>query len=423
MSQADVSYSCGSCGYALNLTSSSRVTSSIGSRYNKSINKDPSTSIFQLSDDCLYFIFQRLDSSLDRESFGLTCHRWLHIQNSSRRSLQFQCSFTQLSVPSLSQPSMNVNSFHLYKLLNRFQQLHSLSLSGCTELQDSCLSMLITYGSKLQSLHLECCFRITDHGLSFIANGCPFLTVVSLYRCNITDTGLSTLTKSCSSIKDVNLSYCLHISDHGITALSKNCRHLRAIRISHCRNVNGLGFQGCSQSLIYLEADSCKLEPEGITAIVSGGGLEYLNISNLRWCIRGHGFGVIDSQFIARLKVIDFRLCRTIDDEAVVKIARGCPLLEEWNLALCHEIRIGGWRSIGSNCGNLKQLHVNRCQNLCDQGLVALRDGCRRLRKLYLGRCRQIGWTTIEMFKCLRSDVQIVNEEVMCIAPDWSFQL
>lgn len=43
MSQADdVSYSCGSCGYHLNLASSNRATSSIGSKYrlySKSINK------------------------------------------------------------------------------------------------------------------------------------------------------------------------------------------------------------------------------------------------------------------------------------------------------------------------------------------------------------------------------------------------
>ncbi|CAK9137476.1 unnamed protein product [Ilex paraguariensis] len=39
MSQADVSYSCGACGYPLNLTSSNRITSGIGSEYRKSIKK------------------------------------------------------------------------------------------------------------------------------------------------------------------------------------------------------------------------------------------------------------------------------------------------------------------------------------------------------------------------------------------------
>ncbi|XP_058102503.1 uncharacterized protein At4g08330, chloroplastic-like [Magnolia sinica] len=39
MSQTDVSYSCGSCGYPLNLNSSNRITSGIGSDYHKSIKK------------------------------------------------------------------------------------------------------------------------------------------------------------------------------------------------------------------------------------------------------------------------------------------------------------------------------------------------------------------------------------------------
>ncbi|KAI9104290.1 hypothetical protein K1719_022862 [Acacia pycnantha] len=39
MSSADVSYSCGSCGYPLNLTSSNRITSDIGSEYKRSIKK------------------------------------------------------------------------------------------------------------------------------------------------------------------------------------------------------------------------------------------------------------------------------------------------------------------------------------------------------------------------------------------------
>ncbi|KAL3641262.1 hypothetical protein CASFOL_016230 [Castilleja foliolosa] len=38
-SRRDVSYSCGSCGYDLNLNSSSRNTSTIGSKYGKSIKK------------------------------------------------------------------------------------------------------------------------------------------------------------------------------------------------------------------------------------------------------------------------------------------------------------------------------------------------------------------------------------------------
>ncbi|GAB4841541.1 F-box/LRR-repeat protein 12, partial [Ancistrocladus abbreviatus] len=60
------------------------------------------TTIMDLPDDCVIFIFQRLCSAFAREAFGLTCRRWLHIQNISRRSLMFQCSFTHLEISSLS---------------------------------------------------------------------------------------------------------------------------------------------------------------------------------------------------------------------------------------------------------------------------------------------------------------------------------
>ncbi|CAK9137477.1 unnamed protein product [Ilex paraguariensis] len=384
--------------------------------------RDGPTTIMHLPDDCLLFIFQWLDSGSDRETFGLTCHRWLHIQNSCRRSLQFQCSFSHLSRSSLSQTSNNIGSFHLYRVLNRFQWLQSLSLSGCIDLPDSGLTHLKLHGSRLQTLYLDCCFGITDNGLSLVATACSSLTVISLYRCNITDVGLKTLAESCLSLKDVNLSHCSLISDHGIRALSQKCCQLRAVKISHCTNIHGIGFQGCSQSLAYLEADSCDLKPEGIFGVVSGGGLEYLNVSNLAWCIHGDGLAAIGAGFATRLRILNFRLCRAITDESIVAIAKGCPALQEWNLALCHEIRIQGWESIGLHCCYLERLHVNRCRNLCDRGLQALKNGCKRLSVLYMSRCRRITTTAIEMFKCMRWNVEIKEEEIICIAPDRAFQ-
>ncbi|PSS09585.1 F-box/LRR-repeat protein [Actinidia chinensis var. chinensis] len=376
------------------------------------------TSIMHLPDDCLYFIFQRLDCGSDRESFGLICHRWLHIQNSSRQSLQFECSFSVLNASSLSRNSTTISPFRLYRLLNRFRQLQSLSLSGCMDLPDSSLTQLQYYGSTLEALYLDCCFGITDNGLSYVAAGCTSLTFISLYRCNVTDVGLQILAKSCLALKDVNLSYCLLITDHGIKALSQNCRQLRGVVISYCKSVNGVGFKGCSQSLTNLEAESCKLEPEGVLGIVSGGGLEYLSVSCLSWCVHGDGLAAIGSGFATRLRVLNFRLCRTINDESIVAIAKGCPLLEDWNLALCHEVKLPGWEAIGANCCNLKRLHVNRCHNLCNLGLQALRDGCRRLLILHINRCRRISSEAMELFKLRRTDVEIKQEEVLCMTPN-----
>lgn len=380
------------------------------------LSRNGATSIMHLPDDCLTIILHALDSRIDRESFGLTCRRWLHIQDFNRRSLQFECSFTILNPSSLSGKGFDIHTFHLHRLLRRFQHLESLSLCGCTELNDSGLTRLLIYGSKLRKLNLDCCLKVTDYGLSLVASGCPSLTTVSLYRCfNVTDKGLETLANACLSMKHVNLSYCSQISDKGLKALTRMCRQLQAVNISHCEGISGIGFGGCSKTLAYVEAESCKLKPEGVMGIVSGGGIEYLDVSCLSWSLFGDPLAGIGLS--SRLKVLNFRVCRTVSDSSVVAIAKGCPLLEEWNLALCHEVRISGWQAVGLHCQNLKRLHVNRCRNLSDGGLQALREGCKSLSILYLNGCVRLTPIALELFKSHRANVCIKEEEVMCIRP------
>ncbi|EEF37787.1 ubiquitin-protein ligase, putative [Ricinus communis] len=385
-------------------------------------SSDGPTSIMHLSDDCLSIIFQWLDCNSDRESFGLTCRRLLDIQNINRRSLQFQCSFTIFNLTSLPQRSLFINSFHIHRLLTRFQHLHFLSLSGCTDLPDSALIPLQFYGSRLHSLHLDCCFGLTDNGLSLITSGCPYLTVISLYRCNITDIGLETLANGCSALKQINLSYCPLVSDCGLRSISQACCQLQAVKISCCREISGVGFTGCSPTLAYIDAESCNLDPKGVMGIVSGGGLEYLNVSGISWSIKGDGLAAIGSGFAARLKILNLRMCRTVGDESATAIAKGCPLLQEWNLALCHGVQISGWESIGFGCNRLEKLHVNRCRNLCDRGLQALREGCKMLSVLYLNKSCRVSSNAIELFKLYRGNVEIREEEVMCIGPARTFR-
>lgn len=379
------------------------------------------TSIVHLPDDCLFFIFQWLNCRTDRESFGLTCHRWLRIQNLSRRSLQFQCSLNLLNPSTLFNAHYGVSCLHLQRLLTRFQHLQSLSLSGCTELPDSGLTLLQYYGSKLQTLYLDCCYGITDRGLSLAATSSPLLVIISLYRCHITDVGLESLANACSGLKHVNLSYCSLVSNQGIRALSQGCCQLQTVRMAHCMRITGIGFRGCSSTLAHIEAEYCELEPEGIEAMVSGGGIEYLDFSGVRY-FGGDCFSGIGTGFASRLKILNLRMCRTVGDESIMAIAKGCLQLQEWNLALCHEIRITGWESIGINCQNLEKLHVNRCRNLCDCGLQALRNGCKRLSVLYMSHCSKITTTAIELFKFYRFDVDIRKEEVMCVGPKLAFR-
>lgn len=303
-------------------------------------------------------IFQFLSCRVDRESFGLTCRRLLNIQNLNRRSLQFECSFSVYPLGSLTRRTPEIESSHLHRLLSRFRNLNHLSLSGCTYIPDSALTPLQFYGSKLCSLYLDCCFRLTDKGLSLAATSCPLLSTISLYRCNITDNGLQTLAESCPSLKRINLSFCTLVTDIGLEKISRGCSQLLVVKIAGCTEIHGIGFKGCSSKLAYIDAESCNIEPNGISGIINGGGIKYLNIQNVGLSVLGTGVRDIGCGLAARLKILNMRMCRTIGDESVIAIAKGCPVLEEWNLALCHGVRISGWEAIGMFCKRLERLHV-----------------------------------------------------------------
>ncbi|CAL1407940.1 unnamed protein product [Linum trigynum] len=353
MSQPDVSYSCGSCGFPLNLTSSNRITSTIASSaYRRSIKKG-------------FISFLSIDLSRFTQLDELHCLPFCW--GSYRAKTKLLCRKCGVHIGYGHGNSQVLCGFD--------SSVESASTSSYTK-----------FTIKIRALQPS-----EEEDISF-------------YRCNITDDGLQALANGCLGLKRINLSYCANISDHGLRALCKNCCEILAVKISWCKGVSGKGFKGCSSTLCYIDAENCNLEPEGISCIVSGGGIEYLNLHGLN--IHGGALAEIGSGFASKLKIPNLRLCRTLGDESIMAIARGCPLLKELNLALCNEVRLAGWEAIGANCNELETLHANRCRNLCDLGLQGLRQGCKKLKVLYISRGSRLTSTALEVFTMVRDGVK-----------------
>lgn len=119
---------------------------------------------------------------------------------------------------------------------------------------------------------------------------------------------------------------------------------------------------------------------------VSGGGLAFLNVSLVSWCLPTKKLAVIWAGFARRLKVLKLRGCGSIGEEPILEIAKACPFLEEWDSAFCHKVKLPGWLSIGTYCNNLETLHGSRSRNFGNRGLEALRNGCKMLMVLYPSR-------------------------------------
>ncbi|KAI3951806.1 hypothetical protein MKW92_009204 [Papaver armeniacum] len=347
-----------------------------------------SCSITNLPDDCLNLIFKCLETKGDytktrddRNSFGLTCRQWLNIQNNNHESLWYLYSYG-------SYPEISDETFPMVvcKLLTRFQNIKNLGLSGRPKITDFVTSKPPFFGSKVQYLCLDYCYHYSDIELSISFSWFPRLKYVTLTRSRITDKGLEALAECCSSLNKVKLPWCHSITDSGISFLLQNCGELGSLCISYCSKITGIGFLECPKTLTKLEAIGCKLKPEGIKAIVNGGGMNRLILS-------------------ARLSM-DEEGC--IDTEAVIAISKGCPLLKKLILARCHKIELEGWEAIGRNCKNLEILDVRGCKKLCDQGLQALFKGCNKLSRLLVDNYTGCSSSALNLFRREKPQCQII---------------
>ncbi|XP_071738034.1 F-box/LRR-repeat protein 12-like [Rutidosis leptorrhynchoides] len=367
--------------------------------------------ITNLPDLPLELIFLKLKKQVDRNSFGLTCHSFLEVQNLCQIRLYIRNYRSEW------------DSCMLEKLLNRFCNLQDLSLADCRRIPDSDLIKLQKIGSTLQCLSLAFCRQVTDTGIVSIASCCPLLSVICLSRCSITDSGVEVLAKSCKSLIELNLASCRDITDCGIQYISKNCRQLRALKITCCTKIVGVGLRGCSSNLAILSAGHCALDSTGVIEILSGGGLEYLNLSSPdKKSTLGKGLATIGLGYGANLKLLELQNCNFVDDNDVISISKGCPLLKEWDLSYCTKVGLRGWESIGLYCQKLQILHLNGCGEFCDRGLLSLGNGCKRMSVIYMANCSRITSDGISAFKLQRQDVKIeTNLDMGTIFPRWRF--
>ncbi|ESW13022.1 hypothetical protein PHAVU_008G161200 [Phaseolus vulgaris] len=134
-SQRDVRYSCGTCGYELNLSSSNRNTSSIGSKYGKSIKRgiisffNIDLSRFTQVDEiqCVPH-FDKHSWGLFRRRTKLLCRKCSnHIGNAHNG---YTTSFPLVSDGAESSPSSKVASHTKYDIRIRTLQPSSSERSG-----------------------------------------------------------------------------------------------------------------------------------------------------------------------------------------------------------------------------------------------------------------------------------------------------
>lgn len=323
-----------------------------------------------LRDDELRAILAKLETDKDKELFSLVCNRWLRVQSSERRRLCARAG-----------PHM------LRRIAARFTRLHELDLSQSVSrsfypgVTDSDLSVIASSFTSLRVLLLQNCKGITDSGIAAVGSGLSTLQTLDVSYCRkLTDNGLSNIAQSCHDMKSLNLAGCRLVTNALLENLAKNCHNLEVLCLEGCTRITDLGLTllagGC-QKINYLSINKCSsISDAGISSVTKS------------------------CPFSLRtLKMLD---CFRIGNESMLSLAKYCRNLETLIIGGCKEISDDSMKSLAEGCGqSLKNLRMDWCSNISDVSLDSILTQCINLEVLDIGCCEEV---TDSAFQGLRAN-------------------
>ncbi|KAJ6731710.1 F-BOX/TPR REPEAT PROTEIN POF3 [Salix purpurea] len=87
---------------------------------------------------------------------------------------------------------------------------------------DSMLRSVITFSDgSLTEIRTQHC---SDHSITFAAERCPNLQVLSIKSCrNVTDASMAQIAYKCAKLKELDISFCFEISHESLVMMGRNC--------------------------------------------------------------------------------------------------------------------------------------------------------------------------------------------------------
>lgn len=130
----------------------------------------------------------------------------------------------------------NITSEGIIKVFSSCHNLQTVYLRRCVNVTDDAVAALTQHCSHLEHLNLCGCINITDASLQLIALNCGFLQSLNISKTKVSDDGITSLaTGKCHcSIKEVQVSHCIHITDVSIESLLARCPRIRILIFDGC---------------------------------------------------------------------------------------------------------------------------------------------------------------------------------------------
>ncbi|KAK6913854.1 Leucine-rich repeat, partial [Dillenia turbinata] len=212
--------------------------------------------------------------------------------------------------------------------------------------------------------------------------------------CYVGDQGLAAVGECCKQLEELNLRFCEGLTDGGLTELAcSGGKSLKALSIAACARITDVSLKAVGshcKSLESLSLDSDCINNEGIVAVAEGCPL--LKVLKLQ-CINEGIVAVAEG--CPLLKVLKLQRIN-VTDEALKALGVSYLSLELLALYSFQKFTDKSLYAIAKGCKNLKNLTLSDCYFLSDRGLDAVAVGCTELSHLEFNGCHNIGTLGLE---------------------------
>ncbi|KAJ3037014.1 hypothetical protein HDV00_002147 [Rhizophlyctis rosea] len=262
---------------------------------------------------------------------------------------------------------------------------------------------------ELETLDLSECQRVTDVGMVEVARGCRRLVDVNLKGCTelsdetvkafvgVGEGGKGMAKGGDSKLRSLNLGLCHKITDVSVTLLADLCsrpgKGMHTLKLSGCLNITD---KGLDYLYSCIQRNGHTLTPPSTSTTVITAHphppLDPLRLVCLSGCYH------ITTPALSRLastlpylESINFYSCPSITDAAVSVIAQNCSRLQSLVMSKC-AISDVGFLAVSKGCPRLHTLYASFLvgRGPTDTGVRAVIENCRELKLLDVSRCEGV---------------------------------
>ena len=303
--------------------------------------------------------------------------------------------------------------------------LRTLNLRGCIQLQDAWRKegeQISNVVRNLTALNLEDC-RIAKIPLHFFLLRNPHLTHLSLRGLtNVTSSAMRILSRSCSNLEYLNVSWCRNLDASALKPVVKSCPRLKDLQLnelsglddeelllqlfeantlqrllmSHCVRLDDNSLR------ILLHGHEPEIDPFTELPMVPPRKLRHLDLSRCS-SITDAGIKYL-AHTVPDLGVLQLSYCKEVTDEGLVEVIQTTPRLTHLELEEMEQLTNRALTELAkADCAaTLEHLNLSYCENIGDTGMLQILKNCPNIRSLDLDNTRVSDLTIMELCTQMR---------------------